>query len=116
MPNATFYRADFKAGDGAWVVYFKAPQAGVAFSLPATLPAAMADRAVQTVGCKGGAASCTELRVFSMTTRADGATAAPSLDDLVGFGTTNLRRLNDFVGAFSNVPCQATGSCAAPAP
>lgn len=112
--NATFYRADFKAADGDWVVYFKAPASGAAFTLPATLPSAIADRAVRTTGCSGGAASCTNLRVFSMTSRADGATAAPSLDDLAGFGTTNLRRLNDFVGAFSNVPCQASGSCAPP--
>ena len=116
VAGATFYRADFKSVDGDWVVYFKAPASGAAFTLPA-VPATISERAVQTSGCTGGAASCTSMRVFSLATKAltTGGTA-PTLDDMAAFSTVNLRRLNDFVGAFSNASCQLNGSCAPPTP
>lgn len=113
VAGASFYRADFKGADGDWVVYFKAPASGAAFTLPA-IPTGASERAVSTTGCIGGAASCTHLRVFTLATKASGGLAAPTLDALVSFGTVNLRRLNDFVGAFSSAQCQASGTCAAP--
>jgi hypothetical protein len=106
VTGASFYRADFKASDGDWVVYFKKPSSGAAFSLPA-VPSSANERAVLTSGCSGGG-SCTNLRVFAL------KTGSLTLDSIAGFGTDNLTRLNDYIQAFSNAPCQANGSCAKP--
>jgi hypothetical protein len=110
---ANFYRADFTGSGGAkWVVYFKAPATGDAFTLPAPPAGDFQDRAVATAGCSGGAAKCTALRVFSLSVGANGSETAPSFDELMTFGGKNLSRLNDFVTGFSNTACQAGGSCA----
>jgi len=99
VAGANLYRADFNGTDGSWSVFFKAPAAGgsPAFVLPA-VPSGASERAVLSAGCSG----------------APPCTASGGFDELVGFGTTNLRRLNDFVTRFSNAACQENGSCAPP--
>jgi hypothetical protein len=116
VTGASFYRVDFKGADGDWYVYFKGPSSGAAFTLP-TVPSGATQRDQTTcVPADGGAPqTCTVLRVFTLATKAPTAGGtAPTLDDLVTFGTVNLTRLNDVVSAFSNAQCQPSGSCAPP--
>lgn len=110
VAGATFYRADFKAADGNWLVYFAAPASGAAFTLPA-VPAGFSQRDNGVcAGVDGGTAqACTALRVFSLYVKPTSG-AAPTLDDLARTG--GLSQLNNYVHAFSNVGCKPNGSCA----
>jgi hypothetical protein len=109
VPGASSCRADFKGIDGDWYVNFNAP-----FTLPTVAAlGAQRDRRTCTFTDGGAPQPCTVLRVCSLATRAPAAGGlAPSLDDLVVFGTVNLTRLNDVVSAFLNAQCQTSGSCA----
>jgi hypothetical protein len=117
VTGAAFYRAQFKTSSGDWAVYFKAPATvgATAFVLPTVPSGAVQRDQVVCPTVDGGTLTgpCTGLSVFSFSTKAltSGGTA-PSLDDLVTFGTVNLTRLNDVVNAFSNSQCKPTGSCA----
>jgi hypothetical protein len=115
VSGAVFYRAQFKTSQGDWAVYFKAPASGPAFVLPAVPGGAVQRDQVVCPTVDGGTlpGPCTGLSLYSLSTKAPSAGgSAPTLDDLVTFGTVNLTRLNDVVNAFSNSQCKPTGSCA----